>query len=378
MILRRYMANSFIVPFMVALSFFVLFLLTFQLFKIVRIVANKAVMVSTIMELVGHIALSFVPMAIPLSVLFATLYSLNKLSSDSEFVAMRSFGLSRFKLFFPYFFFSLVIGATTFFLNSELIPYSQTQFRKAVSILTSKGLLTDIKKGQFFTDIPEVILFATDVQEEGKVLIRPFIHVNPPNGNEHGVMRTIFAQRGELIKSEENKWGLSDLRLKLFQGNIIKYSTLNDDLEKTLFEEYDFPLTDGGVNVSIATKDSMRSTQDLYRVIKQRDAKRSDKEKISKDDVKAEVEFFGRINTPFMCLIFSLLGFSLGVQKTRGKSRSSSSMTLLVLIAYYALFFFGVSMARKAVIPSYVAVFFPTFIGAIIGVYFYKKLRWVS
>ena len=87
---QRYLAASFIPPFLISLVFFVSFLLTFQLFRITKILINKAVEVQAVFELVGHIALSFLPLAIPISAYFATIFTLNRLSEDSEVIALRS------------------------------------------------------------------------------------------------------------------------------------------------------------------------------------------------------------------------------------------------------------------------------------------------
>ena len=119
--IQRYLASNFIPPFVLSASFFVAFLLTFQLFRIIRIVTNKGVEFMVVLELVGHIAVSFLPMAIPLSALFATIYTMNKLSEDSEIVAMRSFGLKKTTLFLPLLFCGIFIAISIFVLNRNLI-----------------------------------------------------------------------------------------------------------------------------------------------------------------------------------------------------------------------------------------------------------------
>ena len=112
---QRYIAYNFLPPFLASCIFFVMFLLTFQLFKITRIIINKGVEFSVILELIGHIAISFFPMAIPLSALVATIYTLNKLCEDSEIMAMRSFGMSKFQLFQPLLILGILISIPRYF-----------------------------------------------------------------------------------------------------------------------------------------------------------------------------------------------------------------------------------------------------------------------
>src|SRR5690606_17243827 len=109
-LLQRYLAINFVPPFLVACAFFVTFLLTSQLFRLTSIVVNKGVEFWSVLELFGHIAISFLPMAVPLSALFATIMTLNKLSEDSEIVAMRSFGIEKSQLFKPFLILACVIA----------------------------------------------------------------------------------------------------------------------------------------------------------------------------------------------------------------------------------------------------------------------------
>ena len=77
-IAQRYLAYHFLGPFLVSTFFFVIFLLTFQLFRITKVIISKGVEVGTIFELIFHMGISFLPMAIPLSVLFASIYTMNR------------------------------------------------------------------------------------------------------------------------------------------------------------------------------------------------------------------------------------------------------------------------------------------------------------
>ncbi|MBT3585434.1 MAG: YjgP/YjgQ family permease [Halobacteriovoraceae bacterium] len=387
---QRYLAASFIPPFLLSTVFFVLFLLTFQLFRITRIVINKGVELSTLFELIGHIAITFLPMAIPLSALFATIFTLSKMSEDSEIVAMRSFGTTKWQLFTPFLIIGVMIGAVVFSLNQNLIPYSKNQFKNSIIRLTSRGMLTDIKAENFFTDIPGVTLFAEKVENEGQILKDVFIQIRQKGKEEQ---RVIFAKQGILIKQKVGKMATPSIRLHLSDGNIITTSQTEDrEIEKILFEEYDFPILSGGETPGFVTKDSMRSNQELREVIRARDKElttllskdnRSSREEqrvheIRKRLPKSKIEYWSRINTPLICLLFIFLGFSLGIKKGRGRQRNTGAISFLVLVLYYALFFAGISYSRKGHITPAMAVFLPGFIISVVGYRFYKKLDWMS
>jgi lipopolysaccharide export system permease protein len=370
-LIQRYLGAHFVAPFVVSTSFFVGFLLTFQLFRITKIVINKGVDISTVLELVAHIAISFLPMAIPLSALFATIYTLNKLSEDSEIVAIRSFGNSKFTIFKPFLILGIIISAMVFALNLELIPYSKRIFKNTIIQLTSRGLLNDIRAGQFFTEIPNITLFAENVTNGGKKLEDVFIQVQNKKLNDE---KTIFARKGVLLKQSGDLFSGSTMRLHLKQGNITKVFKDSSDVEKILFEEYDFPIVSGDIAPGLVTKDSMRTSRELYDLIIEKENTNADARSL----VKTKLEFWSRINTPFQCLLFIFLGFSLGIKKGRGQTKNSSLMGMLVLIFYYSLFFTGVSFSRKGIIPPLLAVALPTILLSIFASKTYKDLDWAG
>ncbi|MFT6069597.1 MAG: lipopolysaccharide export system permease protein [Bacteriovoracaceae bacterium] len=328
-------------------------------------------------------------MAIPLSAFFATIYTLNKLSEDSEIVAMRSFGTTKWSLLKPFLLVASIIAVTLFSMNINLIPHSKTLFKNTVIKLTSKGFLTDIKSEKFFTDIPGVTLFAEEVSEDSVILKNVFISTS---NFKKGIDRVIFAKKGVLIKQVISGTSMPTLRFNLTDGNILKTEKSNGDVEKILFQEYDFPILTGGYTPGFVTKDAMRTNKELSEIIVEsketlktlsKKKKLTNEENIEINQIKSrlpktELEYWTRFNAPLQILLFIFLGFSLGIKKGRGRTKSSGTVGLLFLIGYYALFFIGVSLSRKGVVPPVLTVFMPTIFTGLVGSIYYRKLDWMS
>lgn len=328
-------------------------------------------------------------MAIPLAAFFATIYTLNKLSEDSEVVAMRSFGTTKWSLLQPFLFMGLIIATTLFCMNINLIPHSKTLFKNTVIKLTSKGFLTDIRSEHFFTDIPGVTLFAEEVTNDSSVMKNVFISTSDSG---EGVERIIFAKKGVLIKQVISGAAIPSLRFNLMDGNILKTNKDGSEIEKILFEEYDFPIITGSYSPGFVTKDSMRTNTQLSKLIEKRKSKLKElgskgklttaelieMREINKRHPKTQLEYWSRFNAPAQIFLFIFLGFSLGIKKGRGRTKNSGAIGFLFLIGYYALFFIGVSLSRKGVVPPVVTVIFPTLLTALIGSLYYKKLDWMS
>ena len=344
-----------------------------------RIVISKGVEIGVILELLGHIALSFVPMATPLSVLFAMLYALNKLSEDSEIIAMRSFGVSKNKLYMPFFWTSLGVALTVFFLNQNIIPASKTHFKNSIIKLTSAGMINDIKPESFYHDIPGITLFSEKVKDGGKEMENLFIHTKSKNGSE----RSITAKSGSLVRILDNDDAPPTLRLYLKNGNILK-SNDEGDLEKALFYEYDFPLFEESIKPGFVNKDNMKTTRELRRFIRYKSNELDNEKNKAKQNslmtrlYKAKLEYWTRINTPLQILIFALLGFCYGIKRGRGKEKNHGGIIMILLVLNYALFFYGISLSKKGNMAPELAIFLPTALLGLWAFKSFKRLDWLD
>lgn len=393
-ITQRYLAATFIPPFIVSTLFFVSFLLIFQLFRIIKVIISEGVGFLTVLELIFHIGVSFLPMAFPLAALFSIIYTMNKMSEDSEIVAMRAFGMTKAQLFAPFLFLAIMISTTIYFLNSELIPYSRSTFQNMVIKLTSDGAMTNIRSESFFTDIPRVTLFAERVSDDGNLMEDIFIHFRERDENEE---RVIHAKRGALIKRSAGEFIAPSIRMHLENGNMIKTNHETGDVEKVIFEEYDFPVISSTGALSFVTKDSMMTNRELRVEIDESYKRWTDALKVKeaataplnnrqqRNLVNSELEFYRsrlqlwtRYNTPIQCLVFIFLGFSLGIKKGRGHSKNSSALSLVILLGYYALFFTAVSFIKKANLNPEFGVMAPTLLLIGVAAYYYRKLDWAS
>lgn len=383
----RYLASNFIPPFILGFVFFVAFLITFYMFRIISLIVNKGVELSVVLGLVVDLSVSFFPMATPLAIFFATIYALNKLSEDSEIIAMRSFGLTKTKIFMPFLFCGVLIAATNYSLNSVYIPKANGNFKNTIRYLSSSGMLASIRKGNFFTDIPNVTLFTEKVSEDGNSFEQVFLQTK--SGKEQ---RVIFAKSGKLEKMDLDESVGTSLRLNLKHGNITKLDPEGQEIEKVLFEEYDYPIFQKEGGAGTADKDSMKTNDELRETIKEKQIAHDALlvEKKSGDEYKtlvtkslrslrkSQMEYLERVVTFFQIIFFTLVSFSLGVKKGRGPSSSNTAKAVVILIGYYAVYFFLVSLAQRGVMNPYLASFTPIVLLASVGLYYFKKLDWAS
>lgn len=373
LLLQRYLAGQFILPLIVSTLFFVCFMLTFELFRMTEMLVTRDISLTFVLGLLGNISLTFIPMSLPIAVFFSTIYCLGRFSSDSEYIAMRAAGMTKGRILIPFLLVAGLLAVSVYHLNQEIIPHSQKEFRRKVTLLVSSGMLAGIKQGQFFTEIPNVTLFASKSTKYGRNLEEVFLYFKEDKGD-----RIIFASEGELIPERNEDTGIEKLTLKLFNGNIIGRKS-SGDLEKILFKQYDFPVSQNQLDLKVSLKETMLSSEELSKVLQMTPEQAEKKYDFNKKDLfNVNYEFWSRKNVALICFIFCFLGFTLGIKGNRGKGTNSGLVGLMSLIIYYTLFFSLVSLARKGNVPMPVAVFFPSAVLAGIGIFYYRKLDWQS
>ncbi|MBY0412776.1 MAG: LptF/LptG family permease, partial [Bdellovibrionales bacterium] len=216
-----------------------------------------------------------------------------------------------------------------------------------------------------------------------------FLHVKDKGSAEQ---RIIFARSGELIKLNADELNPPSLRLHLTDGNIVKINEAGEEVEKILFQEYDFPVFSAQAAGAMLDKDSMKTNSELSKIIevrqkdyiyndrtppKDEDEKNRRKE-AKKSIVKSQIEYFGRFITLPQIMLFVLLGFSLGVKKGRGGNSNNSIRAILILLGYYGLYFFMLSLAQRGVILAIFASTAPLVLLLLISLYYFRKLDWVG
>jgi lipopolysaccharide export system permease protein len=374
LLLQRYLAAQFILPLLASSFFFISFLLTFELFRLTELLVTRDISLWFTIKLIGNIALTFIPLSLPIAVFFSTIYCLNRLSADSEYIAMRAGGLTKSRILLPFLLIAGILTFSVYQLNQNVIPQSNKAFRQKINYLTSSGLLAGIKEGQFFTLIPNLTLFATRSTKYGRKLSEVFLHLveNPTSS------KVIFAERGELYFERSPETLQEKLTLTLYDGNIVGQSQ-GKDIEKILFEKYVFPVSQKQFDERFSIKETMLTSQELEAVLTMTE---TEAEKMygfnKKEFFNAKYEFWNRKNGAFICFIFCFLGFTLGISGNRGQSKNSGLLGLMCLFLYYGLFFSLVGVAKAGTIPIPVAVFFPITIMTAMGFWFYRKLDWQS
>lgn len=127
-LLDRYIIQELIPTFLFGIGLFTSIALTVDtVFDLVRQVAESGLDIGVALRVFLLRMPEFIVLAFPMSMVLATLMVYSRLSSDSELVALRSCGVSLYRLVVPTLILSLLVTALTFAFNELIVPATNYQ-----------------------------------------------------------------------------------------------------------------------------------------------------------------------------------------------------------------------------------------------------------
>jgi lipopolysaccharide export system permease protein len=166
---------------------------------------GKGVSTSILIELFFNAALLLTSMALPLSVLIASLITFGNFGERSELLAMKSSGISLFQIMKPLIFFSSIISITSFIFQNSIVPKSQSKMVTIILSLREKSPELDIPEKVFYKEIPKFNIYIG--------------HKNKKNGHLYDVKIYDYSKGSEnvtIITADSGKIDIATEKQHLF------------------------------------------------------------------------------------------------------------------------------------------------------------------
>ncbi|MFC4672502.1 LptF/LptG family permease [Dysgonomonas termitidis] len=154
-----------------------LFIVLMQfLWRYVEDLVGKGLEISVLAELFIYAAFQLIPMALPLSLLLASLMAFGNLGERLELLSIKASGVSLLKAMRPLIILVAFISVGAFFFQNEAMPRIQVKLRALLWSIKQKSPELDIPEGSFYSDIPNYNLYVKKKNRETKMLHEVMIY----------------------------------------------------------------------------------------------------------------------------------------------------------------------------------------------------------
>ena len=150
-----FLLKSFIGP-LIFTFFIVLIILILQfLWMYVDELAGKGLDFKIVSELLYHFAMTFVPTALPLAILLASLMTFGNMGEFSELSALKASGIPLQRIMLPLMILISFIAIISFYFSNNVLPYSTAKARTLLYDIRRKKPDINIQAGTFYNGVPD-------------------------------------------------------------------------------------------------------------------------------------------------------------------------------------------------------------------------------
>lgn len=162
--------RSYLGPFVLTFFIAVFILLMQFLWKWVDELVGKGLEWHIIAELLFYASSTFVPLALPLATLLASLMTFGNLGERYELVAMKAAGISLRKIMMPLIITSLAVGIAAFFFSNYVLPVANLKFRSILYDVTQQKLAFNIKEGIYYNGLDGYTIWVGKKEKDEKTI----------------------------------------------------------------------------------------------------------------------------------------------------------------------------------------------------------------
>lgn len=354
--LDRYIFGQFLPYFAVSIIFFTSVFLTHELLDIIDFVVNYNVAVKPVLLLIAYSMPYFLVYVVPISTMIGVLLAFLRLSGDNEITALKSSGISTYRLLFPVMAFCLVTCLTTALVSIWILPRGKTALEKLTYQIITSSPAMGLKEQEFIDNFSDITIYIGELNKKSNSLSDIFIEDRQTAGDAV----TICAPSGKFIFDPATKI----FRLNLSDGTINQVNRKKRTLQSIHFNQY-------AVNLDLRRpakkKDGHKDESEMTFTELRNFLKNGDRQ--HKDYFQAQLEFYKKFSIPFACIALGVLAVPLGLQTRTARKSSGVGLALICFLAYYLLLSVGEILAEKGALIPLLGMWLPDIVMGGLAVY---------
>ncbi len=367
-------------PFLLSLSLFGFVFIVGNLVKLADLLVNRGVSIVDIIKILLLLIPELIGFILPTAALASVLLVFGGFAQNNEITAMKASGVNIFRVMIPIMTIALIMSIGALFLIDQLQPRAKFTSRMIINEMLTKKPTAYIESGRFIKDFKGYILRVRNVkgnQLEGVTIFQM---------REGGPTRTIMAERGELVTSDDGEH--NTVGLQLYNGTSDEPNP--DDptvVYKLNFDTFFLPAINVTDNASQKSKRKIKemTLDELILILRNmRDYKEEMREQGKAEDeiatetqeltLRAKAEIHKKIAFSLATFCFVMVGLPLAIVTRRGEAVVSFGLSMAVVAIYYILFIWGGTLAVNGYLPAYIALWIPNVVAILASTFFMAKI----
>ena len=361
-ILDRFILKEVAGPFVFGILIFTLiFVAGDLLFQAAKLIIEKGVSLGVVVRLFLYRLPEVVALTLPMSCLLSTLLGMTRLSSNSELIALKSLGISFYRMLRPILAASFLVAAGALLFNETVVPFTTLAAENLMKYEIMKNQASALQEKVFLRD------------ESGGELKRVIYldQLDSKQGLMKGVMLHEF-EKGRLVRTSLAKDGIwKNGEWWIEDGQVFEVSEKGVVRLLFRFERQKLALNLSPEQLRRSSRRPVdMSARELWQYIEQARMAGSNLSQLW-------VLFHLKLAVPWACVIMAVLGASFGASR-QGRSGSSVGfgISVVIVFAYYVVMSLCRALGEAGNMPPFIAAWAPNFVFLTMGFFFSRKVDW--
>ena len=263
---------------------------------------------------------------VPMSILLATLITFGILDKTSQIIALKSCGISLYRIFIPVLVLSLLVGAFLYIMQEWILPYSNQRQDNLRNVIKGHPIQTFYHPERKWIFGEQNRLYTYNYYDPDRHIFAE-LSIYQLDISENRLDRHVYAQKAEWDQKSQD-WKLSNGWIRDFARKRKGFTT---------FEQEHFPLPEGP---DYFVKEVKESSQMTYRELR---AYIEDLQKGGLEVDHLKTELHKKVAMPMVNVIMAVLGVPFAFSMGRKGALFGVAIGVLIGILYWGAFgVFGV------------------------------------
>ena len=373
-LIDRWLLGQIIPPMLFAISAFTVISLSVGvMFDLIRKIVEFGLPVFLAFKVLFFSLPSFLVLSFPMAVLLSTLLAYGKLSSNSELLALKSLGIKTSRIISPAIALSVFMTGLTFYFNDNLVPASNKLAEETLRAGIGSSFSGERGKNNImFSRYGSRINASTKKPTKNNTYLTHIFYATYYRNNiMEGVTVLDFSREDfqQILKANTARFDKTNSSWIFSEGSIVSIAP-SGQTTNIQFKEYKYPFIEGPMELAKVPKDatemSLKQALEAEKIYK----KSGNLKEIRRIQVRIQEKF----TLPCACLVFGLIGSSLGSKSNLRSSRSQGfGLSVILILIYYVMSFVFSSFGVKGLLTPIFAAWLPVLISMGGGFYLLRK-----
>lgn len=362
-LLDRYIISSIAAAFLFGIAMFMGLLMAMDLMRqLVELIAEKGVPAGTALTIFAYRIPSMLAYAFPMSVLLSILLVFNRMSSESEMVAIRAAGASFLRIALPTLGFALLVTGATFIISDIFAPFASHRAAEMTKAAVAK--IRDTEPIAYLHQEQQQIAYVVvannlDIKRQRMYDVSLSLY---SSGEPYFVIYADWAD----WKAREGRWIFHAPTGRMIGRQVAGGISITPNApDSTLdLEAFVLRLRESPFDLAAGKKKPEEySSRELRSYLAHMRQLGMDRRTVG----EWQMGLAQRFSVPFSCLVFALIGAPLGLRHHRTSSAIGLGISLLVIFGYYSFSVYMNTFGENGRMPAELAAWLPNIVGAVLG-----------